>query len=137
MVSGPLFLGQLLCEQCFDLTEAGFAAEPPVVDGDYRLHVRTEDICRVFDNLFSNLKKYADPGSPIQVSVREEGERVVVNLKNRAGKKKRTDSRGIGLPTVRNLLERNGGYMEISRRGEDYCTAVWLPKAAEETGDAP
>ena len=86
-VSGPVFLGQLLAEQCFDLTDAGFSVEPPVLEGDYHLSVRTEDICRVFDNLFTNLKKYADPAAPIQVSVREEGERVVVALRNRAGRK--------------------------------------------------
>ena len=50
-VDGPVFLGQLLAEQCFDLAEAGFTVEPPAVEGDYRLHVRTEDLCRVFDNL--------------------------------------------------------------------------------------
>ena len=78
MVSGPLFLGQLLCEQCFDLAEAGFIAEPPVVDGNYRLYIRTEDICRVFDNLFTNLKKYAAPASPILLSVREENDFVAI-----------------------------------------------------------
>ena len=132
LVSGPLFLGQLLHEQCFDLKEAGFSAEPPALEGDYQFYVRTEDICRVFDNLFTNLKKYADPACPIQLSVREEGELAAVELRNRAGKRDRTDSRGIGLPTVRTLLERNGGHMEISRVGEDYCTTVWLPKAAGE-----
>ena len=131
LVSGPLFLGQLLHEQCFDLKEAGFSAEPPALEGDYQFYIRTEDICRVFDNLFSNLKKYADPHHPIRLSVREEGEEVAIELENRAGKAPRGDSRGIGLPTIRALLDRNGGRMEIVRRGENYHTTVWLPKAAD------
>lgn len=135
-VDGPVFLGQLLAEQCFDLADAGFALEPPVPDGDYRLYIRTEDICRVFDNLFSNLKKYADPAAPIRLAVREEGELVAVELANRPGKIRRSDSRGIGLPTVRALLERNGGRIEITRQGEEYHTTVWLPKAAREADSA-
>ena len=135
-VDGPVFLGQLLAEQCFDLADAGFALEPPVPDGDYRLYIRTEDICRVFDNLFSNLKKYADPAAPIRLAVREEGELVAVELANRPGKIRRSDSRGIGLPTVRALLERNGGRIEITRQGEEYRTTVWLPKAAREADSA-
>ena len=131
-VDGPLFLGQLLAEQCFDLAEGGFSIQPPVVEGSYRLRLHTEDICRVFDNLFTNLKKYADPAQPIRLSVREEGEQVAVELENRAGRISRADSRGIGLPTIRALLERNGGRMEIVRLGERYRTTSWLPKAADD-----
>ena len=135
-VDGPVFLGQLLAEQCFDLAEAGFTVEPPAVEGDYRLHVRTEDLCRVFDNLFTNLKKYADPACPICLTVREEETQAVVELVNRAGKVSRADSRGIGLPTVRALLERNGGRMEITSLGGEYRTTVWLPKAGGTAAQA-
>ena len=130
VVSGPVFLGQLLAELCFDLSDAGFQAEPPVVEGEYRLSVRTEDICRVFDNLFANLKKYADPACPIRLSVREEAGRVAVILENRIARTPRLDSRGIGLPTVRALLERNGGQMEISHCAEAYRTTIRLPTEA-------
>lgn len=136
LVDGPVFLGQLLAEQCFDLADAGFQVEPPAPEGTYRLYIRTEDICRVFDNLFSNLKKYADPACPIRLTVREETAQAAVELVNRAGKVSRADSRGIGLPTVRALLERNGGRMEITRLGEEYRTTVWLPKAAREADPA-
>ena len=104
LVSGPLFLGQLLHEQCFDLKEAGFSAEPPALEGDYQFYIRTEDICRVFDNLFTNLKKYADPACPFSFPCGRRGKLAAVELRNRAGKRDRTDSRGIGLPTVRTLL---------------------------------
>ena len=132
LVSGPVFLGQLLSEQCFDLVEAGFSIRPPVVEGDHWLYVRTEDICRVFDNLFANLKKYADPVRPIRLAVWEEEREVVVELENRVGKGGSADSRGIGLPTVRALLERNGGSMEILHLGLRYRTTVRLPKAPGE-----
>lgn len=135
-VDGPVFLTQLLAEQCFDLTDAGFSVEPPALQGEYHLYVRTEDICRVFDNLFGNIKKYADPACPVRLTVREEKSQVTVELVNRIGKVSRSDSRGIGLPTVRNLLARNGGEVGISRRGEDYCVAVRLPKATQETDTA-
>ena len=84
----------------------------------------------MFDNLFTNLKKYADPAAPIRLSVREETGAVAVELENQAGTRRPADSRGIGVPTIRALLERNGGRMEITQQGNEYRTAVWLPKAA-------
>lgn len=60
-VDGAALLGQLLSEQCDDLRREGFHIQPPVFDQDFQLFLRTEDTVRVFDNLFSNLRKYADP----------------------------------------------------------------------------
>ena len=74
-------------------------------------------------------KAARESAAPIRLAIREEGELVAVELANRPGKIRRSDSRGIGLPTVRALLERNGGRIEITRQGEEYRTTVWLPKA--------
>ena len=62
--------------------------------------------------------------------LREETGAVAVELENQAGTRRPADSRGIGVPTIRALLERNGGRMEITQQGNEYRTAVWLPKAA-------
>lgn len=128
LVDGPVFLAQMLAEQCFDLADAGFSVEPPALQGEYHLYIRAEDICRVFDNLFSNVKKYGDPAIPVRLTVWEEKSAAAVELVNRVGKNGLADSRGIGLPTVHTLLARNGGRMEITRLGEEYSATVWLPK---------
>lgn len=132
LVDGPVFLGQLLAELSFDLESAGFSIQPPAAEGEFQLQVRVEDICRVFDNLFSNLKKYADPGHPILLRVEERDRWAVVRLENRLGPSRPADSRGIGLPTIRALLERNGGHMDIQRDGDRYRAGIWLPKHREE-----
>ena len=134
-VSGPVLLGQLLAEQCFDLADAGFQAPLPVISGEYRLRLRTDDLRRVFDNLFTNLRKYADPACPIRLTVEEAEDRVAVTLENCVRRGPQDDSRGIGLPTIRALLARSGGRMEIEQRGRRYRTTVWLPKAG--SADAP
>ena len=62
LVDGAQLLGQILSEVCGDLQREGFQAPQPVFTEPFRLYLRPEDAVRVFDNLFSNLCKYGDPG---------------------------------------------------------------------------
>ena len=112
------------------------ALEPPVPDGDYRLYIRTEDICRVFDNLFSNLKKYGRSRRPHPPGGTGGGG---------AG------GGGAGKPAREDPPFRQPGHRPAHRprpagaqrrpdrdhpAGEEYRTTVWLPKAAREADSA-
>lgn len=136
VVDGAALLGQLLEEQCADLRREGFDAQPPAFTRAFQLRMHTADAVRIFDNLFSNLRKYADPATPVGVAVEDGPERVVLRVENRvrpapAG----TDSHGVGEPTMRALMERAGGTLEISRRGDRYLCALAFPKYREnQTG---
>lgn len=127
-VSGPILLGQLLAEQCFDLQAAGFSVQPPVMEGDYRLAVQVEDVRRVFDNLFSNIKKYAAPQSPVLISTGDQGLTVWIAIENEILITGTRDSRGIGVPTMRFLMARNGGRLESVRDKTRYRSTLWFQK---------
>lgn len=128
-VDGAALLGQLLSEQCGDLQREGFAAQPPVFDQDFTLYLRVEDAVRVFDNLFSNLRKYADPACPVDIRAEIGPEAVRLELANRvlegAGGR---ESHGCGLPTMGELMERGGGSLEAGREGKTYRTVLTFPK---------
>ena len=47
------------------------------------VYLRTEDVLRVFDNLFSNLRKYADPACPVDIRAELDPETVRLELENR------------------------------------------------------
>lgn len=128
LVSGPALLGQMLGEQCYDLQDAGFTVEPPVPEGQYALQVRPEEVLRIFDNLFSNLKKYADPAYPVLIALSETEREVCLTLENRVASPQPTESRGIGLPTVQALLARNSGRMEAAEGDGVYRTTLWFQK---------
>lgn len=121
-------LSQIISEQCFDLQVFGFEITSPTIDGSYTFHIQDEDMQRVFDNLFSNLKKYADPQWPVRVSIDEFPCEVKITLENRIKCSVIADSRGIGLPTVRSLLADNHGRIEIEQKENIYKTFIFLPK---------
>ena len=127
-VSGAVFLGQLISEQCWDLQAEGFNIQPPVMDGSYLLQVRVEDIKRVFDNVFSNLKKYADPHSPIRISTGQTEEEIWISLENHIRKSLGTESRGIGVPTMQMLMAQNNGRLEARQEAEVYYSTLWFQK---------
>ncbi|MHB8146292.1 MAG: sensor histidine kinase [Vulcanimicrobiaceae bacterium] len=126
------------------LTSACAAA---VVRGD-------EDRLRqVFDNLLRNAIKYAPEGSPIEIGVRQEGERFFIDVCDHGmgipadeiprlferfsrasnAKKAKIAGSGIGLFIVKMIVERHGGEIAVeSVLGEGSTFTVVLP-----TLDAP
>lgn len=131
-VDGGALLGQLLTEQCDDLRREGFDVQPPVFDRKFTLYLRTEDAVRVFDNLFSNLRKYADPASPVDISWRDAAEKVTLYFRNRARPAPdRGDSHGLGVPTMGELMERSGGTLEAGQEGGVYQSILTFPKYRE------
>lgn len=127
-VDGPALLGQILSEQCGDLQREGFAIRPPVFDRPFGLYLRTEDVLRVFDNLFSNLRKYADRSAPVDLWIEEGGGTVRLHVENRVSPAPdRRDSHGVGLPAMAALMERGGGTLETEERDGVYrCVLTFV-----------
>lgn len=130
LVSGPMLLLQMLSEQCYDLQEIGFQIQLPSLEGNYALQVQIEDLRRILDNLFSNLKKYADMQFPVVFSVQKRETEIVMIVENHIGAQTSSDSRGIGLPTMHALLRQNGGRMETEQTGNLFYTQIYLPTVA-------
>lgn len=129
---GAALLGQILAEQCDDLRRDGFEAQPPVWERGFTLYLRTEDAVRIFDNLFSNLKKYADPTVPIKIEAEDGAEAVTLRIRNRPrSSPDRADSHGLGVPTVKELLSRSGGTLEAGLEHGVYTSVLTFPKYRE------
>lgn len=139
LVDGAELLSQILSEQCYDLQREDFTVEQDVFDQAFLLRVRTDDILRVFDNLFSNLKKYADQTRPIRFFTADEEGAVKIRIENAIAKTpNRADSHGIGLPTAAVLMERCGGRLETARQGGTYRCTLTFPKAGDShDGEIP
>lgn len=129
IVDGAALLGQLLAEQGHDLRREGFEVQLPVLERSFPLYLRTEDAVRVFDNLFSNLKKYADPASPIRIQAKDGPDAMTLRLENRAkAAPDRSDSRGVGVPTMKELMARSGGTLEASLSEGVYVSVLTFRK---------
>ena len=120
---------QILLEAQVELQQAGFEVhlqQPETLCGQLRVdlgHLR-----RVFDNLFSNLRKYADPACPVslQQSVRD-GQLVTVISNTVLTRSAPVESNKIGLKTCEKLLSAMDGTFSQSRSGDVFTASFSLP----------
>lgn len=120
-VGADLFLGQAITEAAAPLTaELGerFVLQMNFAPlGDKTADVDILMFCRVLDNVFSNIRKYADLDCPVRVTSHEEGARLHVQIVN----------------TVRQDRDPKEGSKIGLRTCENLCRAMHIGFSAEET----
>ena len=132
MMEGSQLLGQVLSELCYELQLEGFLVEPPTFRDSFYLYLSTSDVLRIFDNLFFNLKKYADPAKTITITQNWVGKKLCVKVCNAiAPIPRHQESYGVGIPTMRTLMEENGGMLETRQEGGQFCCRLNFPLHSE------
>lgn len=126
---------QLLLEHQMNLRQQGFTVEEehsPELTGKIRVdlgHLR-----RIFDNLFSNVQKYADPRRPVEVRQSVDGDDLRVVISNYIpAAANRVESNRIGLKTCEKLVTAMGGEFYQRRTKDTFTVEVLLPLIHEET----
>ncbi len=109
-----ILLQQLLSEHVFNLNSLGFEVQTEFMDEPCTIKIDIQYLKRLFDNLFSNVRKYAGHGSPVIVRGSREGDFLIISITNEI----RTDlvfqeSTNIGLKTCRKIAEQMDGNFEI------------------------
>ena len=103
-------LSQLFWELGEDVRQRGFQLEWTPPEEDCTVLADPQQLCRVFDNLFSNIRKYADPAWPVEGAAWREGDRLHIRLRNAVGPRAgQVESTKIGLQTCEKLMEAMGG----------------------------
>ena len=131
-----MLLDQVLLEHVMDLTQRGFQVDTslsePIVG---KLRVDLGHFRRIFDNLFSNVRKYADKSCPVTISQRLDRDELLVTISNRINTSvTRVESNRIGLQTCNKLVAAMGGEFSQHRTRETFAVEVLLPlHGAEET----
>ena len=134
------------------VVSAGGRAEDISVIGDLPMTTLRVDVSQVegaLVNLIENAVKYSDPGSPIEVSVTDDGERVELIVRDRGigipptdrdriferfyrvdrARSRATGGTGLGLAIVRNVARNHGGEVHVeSREGEGSTFVMYLPR---------
>lgn len=122
-------LDQILMEHEMNLTQSGFQAEVRR-EGELtgKLVVDLTHLRRVFDNLFSNVNKYADRSKTVTITQTVEGDTVRVTIVNSIAKlSNRVESNRIGLQTCEKLLTAMGGEFRQEKTEETFAAEVRLP----------
>lgn len=136
------FTDKLSARQLTLLTQ--FTDEPAYILADGRL------LWRVFDNLLSNIVKYAKSDTRVYLITAVEHERVVITFKNISGEalnispdelserfvrgdaSRNTEGSGLGLSIAKSLTELQGGTFDIVIDGDLFKTVITLPEAHDE-----
>lgn len=126
-------LDQVLLEHVMDLTQRGFLVETSTSDDlTGKLLVDLGHFRRIFDNLFSNVRKYADPAFPVTISQRIDRGDLLVTISNHINQSQtRVESNRIGLQTCHKLVAAMGGEFNQSRTKETFSVEVLLPLHTE------
>lgn len=103
-------LSQMLGERAFDLESQGFKVESDLRQLGRNIRVNVDILCRIFDNVFSNVLKYADREQPVEISCMGQGSRAVVTVRNAiAPRNDAVESTNIGLKTCESGAAAHGG----------------------------
>ena len=125
-------LDQVLLEHQMDLTQRGFRMEASSHAITGRLRVDLGHFRRIFDNLFSNVRKYADPAFPVTITQRVDRDELTVTITNHIRQDTaRVESNRIGLQTCHKLVAAMGGEFNQSRTKETFTVEVLLPLHGE------
>ena len=123
-----MLLEQVLLEHEMDLVQRGFQVESGSDPITGSLQVDLGHFRRIFDNLFSNVRKYADPGCPVTITCHCDREELTVTICNHIRQDaNRVESNRIGLQTCHKLVAAMGGEFNQSRTKETFTVEVLLP----------
>ncbi|MCD8076902.1 MAG: HAMP domain-containing histidine kinase [Lachnospiraceae bacterium] len=117
-------------------------------------HLDGEKLCRILENLISNVSKYGMPGTRAWFSLRVTPEnQAVIEVKNvstaeltvdaeslterfvRGDTSRNTEGSGLGLAIVRSFTEIQGGTFEVRVDADLFTAVVTLPLDAEAQGE--
>jgi signal transduction histidine kinase len=141
-----IFVEQLMGEYSQRLSSLSLEAKVSVPAEKLKIMADSKKLWRVFDNLMSNICKYAQGGTRVYVSLEEDGGCAKFIFKNisrepigvsceelserfvRGDASRSTDGNGLGLSIAKNLCELQGGKLDVSVDGDLFKVIVYLPR---------
>lgn len=141
------FLEQAQAEYSARLVTAGLTVVMQVPDDALPARSDGRYLWRIMDNLLGNACKYALPGTRVYISARQDGDMVVIDVKNisrdklnisadelmerfvRGDSSRNTEGSGLGLSIAQSLAALMGGKLELTVDGDLFKAEVFLPMA--------
>ena len=83
---------------------------------------------RVFDNIFSNISKYADKSIPIKIRYYIKYNNLIIIVQNKINTNLRSvNSTGIGLKTCTKIIEMHTGKLSTEKSKDSFIVTIKLP----------
>lgn len=117
----------MLDEHIILLEEQGYVTVKESDDADGEICVDLINLGRVVDNIFSNIRKYADKDKPVKFSVYVSDGRLNIKVENFVTQAPIVESNEIGLKTCHKIMEQMGGEFVSQRNDNTFIATVSLP----------
>ena len=126
-----ILLHQLISEHSAELINYGFTIdfEYTVPEGE-EIRADISGMRRLFDNLFSNIMKYAEKDSPVRISavMDQEEDIIVVRIINSIlTESRKVESNLIGLKTCDKICQNMGGTFSYKDEGQLFTVRLTMP----------
>ena len=122
------FLMEQLTEEWAAELEEDFTLEISLADcPQFSGEVDIQELQRIFDNLTSNIRKYADETLPVIFSIGVREGRVCIFQSNLCKKLDvPVESTKIGIESIRKIAEHYGGQVEVMKTAEQFSITIYL-----------
>lgn len=140
-----VFLTQASGEYSERLEESGLTLITKQPDTPIMIMADGRRMLRVFDNLLSNIVKYAQSGTRVYMNLETDGKNAVISFKNtsrepldiseselterfvRGDRARNTEGNGLGLSIAKSLTELQGGTLDIDIDGDFFKVTLTFP----------
>ena len=127
--NGKFLMEQLVDEWASELEEDYILEisleECPDFSGEFDI----QELRRIFDNLVSNIRKYAEESAPVLMHVKKKDGRVCIVQSNACKQNlAKVESMGIGIASIRKIAEHFGGMVNVFHTGQNFCIEIILCK---------
>ncbi len=124
---GNELVQQIVNEQLLILQNNGFHFEFDLCDTPFNIEVNLISIRRVFDNIFSNIMKYADKSVPVKIISYVEKQLFFIDIENRINSKlKAVNGTGLGMKTCEKIIKEHNGKIAVTRTADIYSVHISL-----------
>ena len=124
---GNQLIDQIIDEQLLILQSNGFRLEFDSCDTPFNIEVNLISIRRVFDNIFSNITKYADKSMPVKIKYYVKNKLLFIDIENRISNNlKAVNGTGIGMKTCEKIIEKHNGKIAVTRAEGIYSVHISL-----------
>lgn len=125
---GPSLLDQMIGMHAPLLIDEGFEFEFIPCHEPFTLNIHVISMQRVFDNLFSNILKYADKSEAVTIVCTLQENWLYLHVKNRIKRDRiHADSNSIGITVCEKIVRNHGGSFDVVRTENLYSVQVSLP----------
>ena len=110
-----------------EMLEDGFSIEAsldcPAFPGTFDV----QELRRIFDNLVSNVQKYADPDRPVKISISLEGVQLLIRQENAVRERiAPADGYQIGLRSIQRIAQNYAGQVDVQKDDAAFAITITL-----------